>query len=593
MRHFSFHFTNIRSKLIVFFVGSFLAPFLILSFSAWHNYQKTINNSSLLYTQEIMSLSATKLDDFFSKLDQFYFAVYSKNLNQTLALMEQNSTTGVRATLSLSDTVSQLRFYYGLAHVIPYISIINSDGEILYQNDLALSSDYNFTSAEWFTDFCHSEESTCLSPAQRLPYHESKYASPSALYMTYARKIPRNGITSQQYYFLVEFDIDHISSLLTPLIKGDDGNLILLSGNLPIYIMKKDMLFDKTPDFFLKSLSDKQSSTYVTLNHHHLLLNCYSFRNNSLQILCINDLKELTKDVPTLKNLTLFLSFLCFALAILLANIFASKLVKPIHKLKAVTYEVMQGHLDVTVPELPNDEIGDLGKCIDQMLTHIQELIQKTYEYSIREKEMQIKTLQSQINPHFLYNTLETISAIAESEGIDEISNITINMANLYRYSIKASDRLVPLKDELAYVENYLYIMRIRYDQRICFSFSIEQEAYSWPVMCLTLQPIVENAIYHGLEPKFTPGNLKICASVKENFLYLTVSDDGVGMSDQQLSDLQNSLTDPSSPHSTKHIGLCNVYQRLKLCFGEMSSMTIESKPDRGTTVTLRLPMAV
>lgn len=586
MNFFHRMFSSIRTKLLVFFLISCLIPFAILGFISWYNYQNTINKNAMLYNQQIMALSAAKLEDFLDKLDQFYYAVYNKSFNSNLSLIEESSADGVKALLTVRDTVSQLRSYYSLSHIIPYTSIVAEDGEIIWQNDLALTSDYRFDQADWFLNFRESNKSKYLSPPQRLPYHESRLTNSDSLYMTYAWKIARS-----PYYFLMEFDSQQISSLLSPLIKGKLDNLLLLADGRPFYSLRNQPLDQNQQSLLLLPEESGETPCLEMIGEKKFLINRYPVSDFSMEIFCMNELSELMKDVPSLKGFTLSLIAITFVLTILLAHFFSKQLVKPIQTLKAVTYEVMQGNLDVPIPPLTNDEIGELGKCIDQMLSHIRQLIQEKYQYSLREKEMQIHTLQSQINPHFLYNTLETISGIAENEGIEEISDIALSMAELYRYSISSSDRLVPIRDELNYVTHYLDIMKVRYGQRICTHFDIEDPAVECLIMKLTLQPLIENAIYHGLESKRTQGHLSVSVHLRQEFVSIIVQDDGVGMTEEQLITLKKSLTldNPDTPVSF-HIGLANVYQRMRLRFGEKCRLEIESSPFVGTTVTLLFP---
>ena len=585
-------FTSIRTKLQAFFLISCLVPFIILGFISWYNYQKTINENVLFYKQQVMSLAADKLENFLSNLDQYFYAVYSKNLNLNLAKIEERSIEGVKANLALADTISQLRSYYGLSHTLPYISILSSDGDIVYQNDLALTTDYSFRDAEWFTRFTTSKEQRCLSMPQLLPYHDMRYTTPTTAYMGYAHKITSYNTTKHQYIFYMEFDSSQIKTLLSPLIGGQNGNLFLFSGSSQIYTLNKEQFSEEELINIYQSCGPDAASRTMDIDGHRYLVNLYPLEGFALSILSTNSLEEIMAGVPNLKEFMLLLIGLSLFLTILLARYFSRKLVKPIEDLKAVTYEVMNGSLEVTIPPLPKDETGELGKCIDQMLLHIRQLIQEKYQYSLREKEMQIHTLQSQINPHFLYNTLETISSIAENEGIEQVSDIALSMADLYRYSISSSDELVPISDELTHIRNYLDIMQVRYGERICPHFHIDEEAARCRIMKLTLQPLVENAIYHGLEAKRSQGNLDVTVCAKGDFVLVTVEDDGTGMNAGQLDALREKLSpgDVDSYKSNGHIGIVNVYQRLRLRFGDDCAMLLESEEGTGTKVIVQVP---
>lgn len=168
-------------------------------------------------------------------------------------------------------------------------------------------------------------------------------------------------------------------------------------------------------------------------------------------------------------------------------------------------------------------------------------------------------------------------------------------MADLYRYSISSSDKLVPISSEIRHVHNYLDIMQVRYGERLCPHFFVDEAASHCLIMKLTLQPLVENAIYHGLEAKRSHGDLNIRVWAQDSFVCVSIEDNGVGMNSNQLKRLREKLSPLSvdSYKSNGHIGLVNVYQRLRLRFGDDCAMILESQEDVGTKVTVRVTFSV
>ncbi len=579
---------KIRSRIIVFFMISSFIPFFILSGTSWYHYQATIRDNAFSYTRQMMTQTATGLEEFLNQLDQFYYAVYAQDLPRLLAELDATSTGSVRAHITLNETIIRLWTFYGLSERMPYLSIVSDSGNIIYQNNRAASSDYQFSQSEWFCALVNSGAHSGLSPAGLLPYQKDD----GRTYITYAQKIIDYNTAENNYYFLMDFDTDVVDQLLSTLVTGNTGSLFLLNGNDLIYTINPEPFVMEDIIRFQRECRVQDLSYEETIDGVPYFISSYPVSQASLNILCVNSIPDLTAGVPDLKHFTLLLSGISMLLTVLLSCFFSARLVKPIHDLKEVTYEVMRGNLEVTVPPLTHDEIGDLGTCLDQMLSHIRQLIREKYEYSLREKELQIHTLQSQINPHFLYNTLETISSIAESEGIDPIRDIAFSMAELYRYSISASDRFVPIRCELEYVRHYLDIIRIRFGERIRIHYQIDGDVLESPILKLTLQPIVENAVYHGLEPKRDIGNLTISMHRKESFVEIIIQDDGVGMDKNTLDALQRRLKDPDSDptaYSGSHIGISNVNRRLRLRFGASSGLQITGTPGGGTCVTIRL----
>lgn len=391
----------------------------------------------------------------------------------------------------------------------------------------------------------------------------------------------------------MDFEADIITSLLSPLIIGQASNLYIMNEENIVYTFNPEQF---SPEEVLELsgycyLNDNYFQTHI--GHVPYLIATYPIVNTTLSILCINSIPEIIGSTPDLKSFTLLLMAASMLLTITLAYMLSKKLVKPIQDLKNVTYEVMKGNLNVQVPPLPHDEIGDLGLCIEKMLADINLLIRKKYEYTLREKELQLQTLQAQINPHFLYNTLETISSIAENDGLDQVSDIALSMASLYRYSISSSNRLVPIRDEVEYIRNYLDILKVRYGDRILIHFDLDEESMDYSIMKLTLQPLIENAIYHGLENKRGIGNLTISIHKMDEYILIEIIDDGIGIESQRLKQLQTKLlacNQDTPEKDNSHIGIHNVYKRLVLHFGSSCKMKIESTLSKNTSVSILLP---
>ncbi|MDO4294143.1 MAG: histidine kinase [Eubacteriales bacterium] len=247
------------------------------------------------------------------------------------------------------------------------------------------------------------------------------------------------------------------------------------------------------------------------------------------------------------------------------------------------------------------NEIGALAEQINQMLDKISEMTHtiflnhsNMYELDLARKRAELSALQSQINPHFLYNTLDCIKGYGYLLNNNEIVQITDSLAQIMRYCIKGSD-IVPLSDELNIVQQYLSIISIRFDNRFLFTIDIPENIQALRIPRFILQPIVENAVYHGLEPKYDKGILRIYSLESPNILEICIQDNGVGISQDILDELHNELS-RSNAHSLfegnnkKNLALLNVNQRICQFFGEEYGLSLESVPDEGTLVRLYIP---
>lgn len=234
------------------------------------------------------------------------------------------------------------------------------------------------------------------------------------------------------------------------------------------------------------------------------------------------------------------------------------------------------------------------NRMMDEQNRLNRELQQATvtlYETKLSLQQAELDFLRSQINPHFLYNALEAIQSTALMHGEAQLAGAVGALATLFRYNVKGGET-VPLAQELEITRAYLTLQSLRFRDRIEIMENIRDETLSLSAMKLILQPVVENAIYHGLEPKLSAGTLYLSARVEENDLLLCVYDDGVGIPPDTLSLLRQALHAPRQERPGTCVGLWNVHHRIRLYYGESYGLTIESTPEKGTKVTMRLPAA-
>lgn len=241
------------------------------------------------------------------------------------------------------------------------------------------------------------------------------------------------------------------------------------------------------------------------------------------------------------------------------------------------------------------DEIGRIAMNFNAMQDELQEQIETKYVYQIKLQQMELAMLYSQINPHFLYNTLDSIKAMADYYAVEEIGQMAQSLADMFRYNTKNTDEIVTLQEELVQIDAYLIIQSIRFDGKIEYRLEIEEDLYNYPMLKMTLQPLVENAVFHGIERKRGKGTIHLRAWKEEDWVYIQVNDDGVGISEKRLDQILASLRQPLYQEEYKlsaasgGIGVQNVYARYTIRYGEQFQFSIESRKGVGTAVTLKL----
>ncbi len=301
-----------------------------------------------------------------------------------------------------------------------------------------------------------------------------------------------------------------------------------------------------------------------------------------------------------------FITILVTILCIIIAYQISKKITKPIHELSLRCKDVAEGNLSIRVNTIANndetdilvDSFNDMVERIeDSVFTMQQKVIveDKLREEQLRNIEMQnllnqseLKFLRMQINPHFLYNTMNSISALAQIEDAKKTQSMIDSLSSLLRYSLSEISSMVTLADETQITESYLFLQKMRFEDRLNYNINIPEELFSIEMPPMILQPIVENAIIHGIEPNASGGTLSIKAIASSGSINIIISDDGIGMSQNQL-DFINTVLDEDSHDSRRGIGMVNVKRRLEMIYGA-NIMKIESVQYEGTKVTLRIP---
>lgn len=265
--------------------------------------------------------------------------------------------------------------------------------------------------------------------------------------------------------------------------------------------------------------------------------------------------------------------------------------VKPIEDLRRLMSEAQHGNLLVSYQPDTQDEFEDLAESFNQMVAELRRLIDQVYIEQSSKRKAEVKALLASIKPHFLYNTLETIHWMARRYGANDIVEAVDALSDLFRVGFSANHELGTVETEVSHVESYLKIQKLRYRDILDYQLEIDPEVRHLPVMQTILQPIVENALYHGIKESGNPGQIVIRARMEADLLLIVIRDNGRGIAKEKLEQLMQSLTEKSDLDPARGHGLSNVQQRLTMSYGGRYGMTIASEPNQGTEVTLRLPV--
>ena len=307
-----------------------------------------------------------------------------------------------------------------------------------------------------------------------------------------------------------------------------------------------------------------------------------------LHLLLALNRAEQYHELYTFQNLTLLLYLLLIPILLLIVLFVRRRITRPIGMLADASRRIEAGELGVTVPMRGGDELGDLGVAFSNMSVRLRELIEKTYRSEIELKNAQIQALQSRINPHFLNNALETINWQARMEGSETIENMVSALSVLLNATLgRKNRRVVPLREELEVAEGYIFFIQQRFGDSLIITRDIDPEAETCIVPLLTVQPVLENAVDHGIAPA-GEGTIRISVRRTDNCLRMQIANTGRGLDAEDRARIDAALSGESC--ESNHLGLANIASRLRLLFGSQAVLTVTGAPDEETVVEIMIP---
>ena len=271
------------------------------------------------------------------------------------------------------------------------------------------------------------------------------------------------------------------------------------------------------------------------------------------------------------------------------AVMIVSGIIQPISQLNQATEKIAQGDFNARAQADSDDEVAELAVSFNKMAGSMQSLIDKVKEDERKMRKADLRLLQEQIQPHFLYNTLDTIVWLIESNEPDEAVTMVVTLSDFFREILSKGKEFISIKEEEKHISSYLQIQEMRYRDILEYDIQLDQVIYKYQILKLTLQPVVENALYHGIKYKRAKGCIHIHGEKEGDIIRLTVRDDGVGMDEEELEQLFQQIEKPCQ-ETEKGFGLANVNERIHMYFGPEYGMKIQSQKGKGTTVEIVIP---
>ncbi|RED87868.1 sensor histidine kinase [Cohnella phaseoli] len=532
-----------------------------------------------------MKVLSQNLQEYFNSLELYSRAIYTGEIQQLLNRgLPEDMIEQTRWKTSLFQQFAEWYGYMGVKGEIHNVTIVMPDGTMIQRDPLYI--DESFADQSWYT------QTLALQGEVRVagPFKRSYYLPPSAASpytFSLVRKINNTTGSAALGGLVVDVSVMDIYRMLGGLELKDV--LILNADNEIVYSSAVEQIGQRWED---GSKIGANFSGWMDIGGERMFVGSAYSDVTGWRFVTLDPLSSIQSNSIRYRDITFGIGAFALVVALVISTFVSRRITRPLRSLQQKMKKVQAGDFNIQLDVASSDEVGQLTRSFNRMTEEIHTLVHHVYKSELARKEAQLKALHSQINPHFLYNTLDSMNAIAVIEEVPLLSRMAKMLSEMFRYSISSGEQIVPLREELKQVVRYVEIQQIRYDDKFSLVVNIPEGLLDYRIPKLTLQPIVENAIYHGLEMIPGEGRISIVGRETDDCTILEVSDNGKGIPPEELADIQGRLRQRGAPSSVEHIGLANVQERLELHYGADCGISVVSEPGQGTTVAYRLPRA-
>ena len=581
-------FKSIQSTIFAAISVLVLCAVIVATLISVRYTNSAIYENSVIYTQTIIRQLNQNIDSYITYMDNIA-SVIAKSQDAYQLLYQQIGEDEATKEGHRKRLLEQFNTILKSREDIRNIGIVQKDGVMLINSGYqAINPDLDLSTQEWYTNAVDNYNQYCLTSSH--VQHVIKGQRPWVI--TLSREIHNfYGTGNSDGVVFIDLNYNAIINLCDQNSIGDRGYVFILDqdGNI-VYHPSQQQLYNELQTENIDTVMNADSDIVVTGegDDEKIYTLSHSETTGWTIVGCVN-MAELLKDSREANNIYVMTAIVLVAIAMILSSFIARSITLPIQKLRDSMKKVQEGDFkaaDVVIPS--QNEIGSLTTSFNAMTHRIEELMEENVKEQEQKRKIELKALQSQINPHFLYNTLDSIIWMAEGKKYEDVVLMTASLARLLRQSISNEDETVLIGQEIQYVKSYLTIQKMRYKDKLEFEINVDPSINSVHIVKLVLQPIVENAIYHGLKYKEAKGLLTVTGYQKNQNAVIEITDDGVGMDEETLNHI---FEKHKVNYRSNGVGVYNVQKRLCMYYGKEYGLHYESEPGHGTTVTVTIPM--
>lgn len=472
------------------------------------------------------------------------------------------------------------------------IACYTNDGKLVAAAPVATEKDnLDIVDQEWFTEAVGQMENVHFST----PHVQNLFDDPSYRYywvvsLSQAVELTSGG-NSTLGVLLVDMNYSSIEQLLTKANTDNASEYVYLmdsNGELIYHPKQKLIYMDLYQENNLAAAEYEDGSRQEEFGGEKRLVTVKTISYTGWKIVSVVPMSSFDMGISGMRLFVILLIALSILMIILLNQLVSARIAKPLQKLNDSVRDWESGNMNPDIYVGGSLEVEHLGKTLRSTVAQIQELMHDILVEQEEKRKSELDALQSQINPHFLYNTLDSIVWMIEGERYEEAVFMITQLASLFRISLSRGKTIISIEDEVKHARNYMNIQKVRYKNIFSVDFQIDEEVLHCCTVKLVIQPLLENAIYYGVECMDGDGEIRVVGYKREHDVYIEVQDNGLGMPKETVEALlkeNNRIRKRGSG-----VGLLNVHNRVRLRFGSTYGLEIESQPDEGTTVRIHLP---
>ncbi len=586
---------GIRARILLFFTILTVFAYTTMNILVYQSYYRTSEQRLQKMSEEVVKVIALNFDIIFNEVNSLSLDIFAnRELNDIIA---EEISDPVMQYSKRQEIENKLGQYMNNRAYIQSIRLYGKYFDCYSVQNGSIISPDNFKNSQWHDKAYNSGGKLINSGSFEQPYTNwFSDLNDNVMIISFARAIKELRISIgkdtigvlvidvREDFLRSLFGNINISENSFSVIYDDKGGIISKSENAPqnsdIYSKSfaAEYLQNDKGSFTVKDQGETYYITFLTAGSSKWKLVSYIPRQDMLI-----DIRTIYQNIIIFTLISILVSFM-------LSILMSLSISTPIKKLLKAIDRVRSGDFNTRIEVRKIDEVGIISEEFNDMLDDINRLVKENYLVRLREQETEINSLQAQINPHFLYNTLDTIGWQATLAGYEHIAKMISSLGSILRYGISRPNEVVNVEDEFTQIENYLHIQKCRYADRFTAELSMDPETRNKKIHKLMIQPLVENAITHGLESRESGGILKVSSCLQDDLLIVRVYDNGCGIDSASINKIMTGEYENSKKKSS-NIGIFNVKKRMELYYGEKHGLEIISEVGVFTEVILRFPL--